>query len=75
MKAIALIGLTILVVWLAWLTWRVEQIRYLALEACGLSFAHAEIEDLKAGRHPPIHPRECPYIDFAVPYPAPKNSN
>jgi hypothetical protein len=75
MRTIAILGLATLVAWMAWLTWRVEQIRYLALEACGLSYAQAEQQDLTAGRHPPIHPRECPYIDFVVPYPAPKNSN
>jgi hypothetical protein len=69
------IGLIVLVLWLVWLTWRIEQIRYLALEACGLSYARAEQEDLKAGRQPPTHPRECPYIDFAVPYPAQKTSD
>jgi hypothetical protein len=59
----------LLVLWLAFITWRIEQIRYLALYACGLSYAQAETDDLKHGRHPPAHPRECPYIDFFVPYP------
>ncbi len=76
MKALKIAGAVAVVLWMGWMTWRVEQIRYLALWACGLSYANAEGADLKAGRHPPIHPRECPYIDFVVPYPAPtKNSH
>lgn len=62
MRALKIVSVIVIGVWMAWITWRIEQIRYIATQACGLAFAANERIGNKV-----THPAPCPFIDFVAP--------